>query len=290
MLATLAAASAPAVVVFRETLEAALIVTIVLAATKGLVGSRRWIGLGLVGGLAGAAIVAVLADAITQSVQGMGQELFNAAILLTAVVMLGWHNVWMQQHGREMAANLRATSAAVHAGERSLFALTMVVGLAVLRDGSETVLFLFGLATGGGWTNMLIGGALGVAAGVLVGVVLYFGLLRIPQRHLFAVTSGLILLLAAGLAAQAVNYLVQADVLSALGGSVWDSSWLLDEDSHVGRILHVLIGYTAQPTPLQLIAYALTVAIIGGLMWAVRSTGGPGAKADPGKALPASQR
>src|SRR6185369_12226537 len=270
---------AGALIVFRETLEAALIISIVLAATKNLPNSRRWVALGLVGGLVGAAVVAVLADAITQAAQGMGQELFNAAVLLTAVVMLGWHNVWMQQHGREMASNLRATSAAVQAGERSLLALTIVVGLAVLREGSETVLFLFGIATAdnGGLADMVGGGALGMIGGAAIGLVLYFGLLRIPQRYLFNVTSGLILLLAAGLAAQAVNFLVQADIVSSLGGRVWDSSWLLDEGTNVGRVFHTLIGYTAQPTPLQLIAYVMTVAIIGGLMWVVRPStpGGP---------------
>jgi high-affinity iron transporter len=265
---------AAAIIVFRETLEAALIITIVLAATKGLPGSRRWVGLGLIGGLLGAGVVALLADAISQAVEGVGQELFNAAVLLAAVVMLGWHNVWMQQHGREMAGHLRATSAQVQSGERPLFALALVVGIAVLREGSETVLFLYGIALSdsGGLANMLGGGLIGVALGVLVGVVLYLGLLRIPQRYLFSVTSGLILLLAAGLASQAVNYLAQADLLSQMGGNVWDSTWLLDEGSVVGRVLHTLIGYTSQPTPLQLIAYGLTVAIIGGLMWVVRPT------------------
>ena len=113
-------------------------------------------------------------------------------------------------------------------------------------------------------------GSIGHGLSVAVGLALYFGLLRIPQRHLFKVTSLMILLLAAGLAAQAVNFLAQADIVSQLGGSVWDSSWLLDEGSLVGRVLHTLIGYTAQPTPLQLIAYGVTLLVIGGLMWAVR--------------------
>lgn len=274
---------AAAIIVFRETLEAALIITIVLAATRGLAGSRRWIGLGLAAGLVGAGVVAMLADVISQSVQGMGQELFNALVLFAAVIMLGWHNVWMQQHGKEMAGQLRSASAQVQSGERPMLALAIVVGIALLREGSETVLFLFGLATSakGGWGEMLGGGAVGIAAGVAVGLALYFGLLSIPQRHLFKVTSIMILLLAAGLAAQGVNFLAQADIVSPLGGSVWDSSSLLDEGSVVGRVLHTLIGYTAQPTPLQLIAYALTVLVIGGLMWMVRPQAGHHPKAAP---------
>ncbi len=261
-----------AIIVFRETLEAALIVTIVLAATKGLPGSKRWIAAGLVAGLIGAAVVALLANSIAQAVEGVGQELFNAAILFAAVIMLGWHNVWMQQHGREMSANLKAASAAVRAGERSLAALAIVVGIAVLREGSETVLFLYGIATAGtgGWSVLLGGGLIGVLAGVVVGVGLYFGLLSIPHRYLFGVTSALVLFIAAGLAAQAVNFLAQADILPPLGGSVWNTSSVLDERSIAGRVLHTLIGYSAQPTPLQLIAYLLTLVVIGGLMLMVR--------------------
>ncbi len=263
---------AAAIIVFRETMEAALIVTIVLAATRGLMGSRRWISMGFMGGVVGAGVVALLANAISQAAQGIGQELFNAIILFAAVIMLGWHNVWMQQHGREMSANLKAAGAAARAGESSLLALALVVGIAVLREGSETVLFLFSLVASdkGGWTNMLGGGALGLIMGAAFGALLYFGLLSIPPRYLFRVTAALILFLAAGLASQAVNFLAQADIVSSLGGSVWNTSSVLSEDGWPGKVLHTLIGYSAQPTPLQLIAYVLTLVVIGGLMLMVR--------------------
>jgi high-affinity iron transporter len=89
---------------------------------------------------------------------------------------------------------------------------------------------------------------------------------RIPLRHLFTVTSWLILLLAAGMASQAAAFLLQADLLPPLGPSLWDTSFLLAEHSLPGRVLHTLIGYTAQPAGIQLVFYLTTLLIIGGLM------------------------
>ncbi|OSQ40282.1 FTR1 family iron permease [Thalassospira mesophila] len=254
--------SAALIIVFREVLEAALIVGIVLAAVNGVQGARRWIAAGIAGGVAGATIVAYFAGAIAGALAGYGQEMFNATILLVAVLMLGWHNAWMSVHGREMAMEMRTAGNAVRDGKKSLSALAIVVGVAVLREGSEIVLFLYGLATSeGGLSNTLIGGGIGLAAGVAVGAGMYLGLLRIPTRHLFAVTSVMIMLLAAGMAAQAMNFLAAADVLN-LGPVLWDSSWLLSQDSLVGKALHTLIGYMDRPTLAQIIAYLVTIVAI----------------------------
>jgi high-affinity iron transporter len=156
----------------------------------------------------------------------------------------------------------------VRAGSRPLWALAFAVGLAVLREGSEVVLFLYGIAAAGdgGAGAMALGGALGVAAGVTAGAGIYFGLVHIPMRHLFAVTSWLILLLAAGMASQAAAFLLQADLLPPLGQTVWDTSFLLADQSLTGRILHTLVGYTAQPAGIQLVFYLATLLIIGSLM------------------------
>jgi high-affinity iron transporter len=259
---------AVAIIVFREVLEAALIVSIVLAASKGTPGRGLWVTGGIALGVLGACVVAGFAAEIAQAVAGMGQELFNATILLAAVGMLGWHNVWMGRHGKEMAMEATAVGKEVAAGARPLYALASVVGIAVLREGSETVLFLYGLAAAGsgGIANLVGGGAIGVLGGAVVGAGLYLGLLRIPSRHLFAVTSWMILLLAAGLASQGAFFLNQADVLPALGNQIWDTSWLLDEDSVSGRVLHVLIGYVARPEGIQLVFWTATIVILLSLM------------------------
>ena len=222
----------------------------------------------MLGGLAGAAVVAAFAGQIGALFEGAGQELFNAAILLVAVIMLAWHNVWMASHGRALAQEMKEVGAAVSSGQKPLAALAIVCGIAVLREGSEVLLFLYGIFASGGTSKlaMLVGGLLGLVAGAALSALMYLGLVTIPTRYLFSFTSSLITLLAAGLAAQAVNFLQQAGYLDVLTATVWDSSWLLPEDSLLGRLLHTLIGYTDRPSGAQLVAYVLTVAVIVGLM------------------------
>ena len=259
---------ATAIIVFREVLEAALIVGIVLAASQGVPSRGFWVGSGIAGGILGAIVVAGFAETLAAAMAGIGQEIFNAAILFAAVAMLGWHNIWMRRHSSELAAAANRLGAAVRAGSQPLWALAFAVGLAVLREGSEVVLFLYGIAAAGDGSAaaMTLGGALGLAAGVAAGAGLYLGLVRIPLRHLFLVTSWLVLLLAAGMASQAAAFLLQADLLPPFGTTVWDTSFLLSDQSLVGRVLHTLIGYTAQPAGIQLVFYLTTLVVIGSLM------------------------
>jgi len=256
-----------AVVVFREVLEAALVISIVAAATKGLLGRTAWILRGVGVGLLGALIIAGLAQQITEAVEGIGQQLLNAGILGAAVVMLGWHNIWMSRHARSLIEEMRAVGAAVNEGARPLSVIAIVVGLAVLREGAEVVLFLYGIASSGVAGMPLLAGSLGgLVLGAVTGLALYGGLLVIPTRHLFAVTGWMILLLAGGMAADAANYLVQADILPTLGRSIWDTSAILDDRTLFGQMLHTLVGYTARPSGIQVLVYLLTLGIIGSLM------------------------
>ena len=141
---------ATALVVFREALEAALIIGIVLAASRG-VRRRGFIAVsGIAAGIVGAIVIAALARQIAEAAAGVGQEILNAAILGTAVLMLGWHNVWMSRHGREMSARMKAVGSGIAAGGLPVWVLGSVIGLAVLREGAEVVLFLYGIAAGGG--------------------------------------------------------------------------------------------------------------------------------------------
>jgi len=265
------------VIVFREMIEAGLIVGIVLAASRGVAGRWRMVGGGVAGGVLGACLLAAFAGTLAGLFEGSGQELFQACVLLAAVAMLTWHNVWMASHGREMARELRAVGRSVSAGERPPLALAVVVGIAVLREGSEVVLFLYGVLASGGTTaaGVAAGGALGVAAGGAVGALMYFGLLAIPAGKLFATTEWLITLLAAGMAAQAMAFLQQGDFLPVWQQKLWDTSWLLDDGTIAGRLAHTLVGYTDQPNGLQVLAWLATVAGIFVLGRAVRRTAPP---------------
>lgn len=258
---------AAAIIVLREVIEAALIVGIVLAATRGVPGRTSRVGVGVAAGLVGAVFVALFAGTIADALEGAGQEVLNASILLAATAMLGWHNVWMKQHGAELARQMKSVGHEVSSGRRSLNVLLAVVALAVVREGSEVVLFMYGIAASGAESGgMLAGGLMGLAGGIAVGALLYFGLLSIPTRHLFSVTSWLLLLLAAGMAAQAAGFLVQAGTLPALADPLWDTSGWLPEHSVPGQVLHALMGYDDRPSGMQVAFFVTVILTLGILM------------------------
>ncbi len=260
MLATL-------IIVFREVIEAGLIIGIVLAATEGVHRRGQWIAGGIAAGVAGAGILAGFAGALSNAFSGVGQELFNATVLLLAVLMLGVHVTWMASHGRQMAEEMQAMGRSVAEGSRPLTAMALVVAVAVLREGSEVVLFLFGIATSThqGAATMLTGGLLGVLGGIAISWLLYRGLVAIPMRHLFKITNAMIAFLAAGMAGQAAAILAGADLLPTLGDRLWDTSGVLRDDSIVGRALHALMGYSDRPSGIQVLAFVITLAALAAL-------------------------
>lgn len=272
---------AAALVVFRESLEAALIMGVMAAATRGIAHRGRWMLAGVLAGLVGAALVASSMEAISNLASGIGQELFNAGVLAVAVAMLAWHNIWMASHGREMAANVKRTAQAIQDGSKARSVIFLVVALAVLREGAETVLFLYGVATGSdsGMRETLVGGLVGVGAGALVGGLLYLGLLRIPLKWFFTATGVLVLLLAASMASQVARLLIQADLLPSWGAPLWDTNWLLTQSSALGTLLHSLVGYDPRPAGMQMLFYATTFAVIalGMLLVGRRQTAKPNA-------------
>ena len=259
---------ATAIIVFRETLEAALFVGIMAAATRGLAGRSRWLTAGVLAGGAGALALAAGAEHISALANGVGQDLVNAGILIAALAMLTWHCVWISNQGAQAAAQARALGSSFKQGQRGPWALMIVVALSVLREGAETVLFVTGYASGSGSTGTFVGAVAGMLCGSAVGAIIYLGLSRIPVQRMFAVTNTLILLLAASIASQLARALSQAGLISGWGQPLWDTSPLLRVDSPVGTLAHALVGYEAQPTGLQLAFYALALlVIISGSRW-----------------------
>ncbi len=256
---------ATALIVFRETLEAALFVGIVAAATRGLAGRTGWLAGGVLAGLLGAIALAAGADRISALAGGVGQDLVNVGILTVALAMLAWHCIWVSTHGREMSLEARRLGSSVREGRNTPLALVTAVALAVLREGAETVLFVAGLATTGPANPLGMAGAagLGLAAGVALGMVIYFGLSRVKPQHLFAVTNALILVLAAAIASRLAQALAQAGLVELWTAPLWDTSGVLATDSALGVVLHALAGYDASPSGLQLAFYVATLVIVG---------------------------
>ncbi len=264
-------------IVFRETLEAALFVGLVAAATRGVSGRSRWLSGGVLAGVAGALVLAGMAEQIGAWANGVGQDLVTVGILLLAWVMLAWHCVWVPVHAREAAREARALGQAVSAGDAALWTLATVVALAVLREGAETVLFISGYVTAAGGDagsqGVLLGGVAGLVAGVLAGALLYFGLSRIPPQRMFAVTNVLMLLFAASIASQLAQAINQLGWIELWGEPLWDTSAWLATDSSLGAVLHALVGYDAQPTGMQLAFYAgALLLLMAATRWAQRRT------------------
>lgn len=254
-----------ATIVFREMIEVALVVGIVMAATRGLPGRLNLVLSGLGLGLVGSVIIAFFTDSISQAIDGVGQEVFNACVMFVAVGFLSWTVIWMKTHGRQLAQNLKAVGADVLAGDKSVYVIIGVVALATFREGSEVVLFTYGMMAAGVFPfhEILIGGLLGVVGGGAVGFMLYMGLLRAAQKYLFTVTSWMLIVLTAGMAAQGANFLIAAGILPSLAPQVWDSSMIVSSSSFLGATLKVLIGYTPRPSGMELLFYASVLFGVG---------------------------
>ncbi|MEJ0009798.1 MAG: FTR1 family protein [Alphaproteobacteria bacterium] len=254
---------ATAIIIFRETLEIAMILGVVLAATKGLAGRTGWVLGGLLGGLLGAGVVAGFARAIAGAMAGAGQEFFNAGILFTAATVIGWTAIWLRKNAKHMVMHLHQVGHDARDGKLPLYSLAVIVGLALLREGSEIVLFIYGMAmTGQSNGSIVSGSALGFALGLVVGLALYYGLLKMPARQMLKVTGWMLILLVAGLASQAVEFLSAAGYFTGMSAQMWDTSWLLSQGSILGKALHSLIGYTARPSLIQVVTYFGALALM----------------------------
>jgi len=270
---------AAALIVFREVLEASLIVTIILAATQGVRLRGFWVLAGITGGVLGAGLVAACTSYLATLFDGAGQDVVNAGILFLAVALIGWHTVWMNSHGREIAVQMRDVGQNVSDGEKHMSVLAVVVGLAVMREGSEIVLMLQGLWASGNQMTTISGGILGLGAGVVVSTLMYFGFLVLPLQRVFSVTNVILVLIAAGMAARGANFLTQAGLIPDFGSRLWDSSALISDQSALGQVLAALIGYIARPSGIEVACYAATILTVVTMMRLAKNNQLPKVKA-----------
>ena len=252
---------AVALLVFREVLEAALIVSVVAAATRGVPGAAcisavasRWESFG-------ALLVAWSAGLLAAAFSGVGQELFNAGVLLAAVLMIGWHVLWMSSHGRELSSADAGVGNAVTAAAVRVGCCWRWWPWRCCARGRKSCCFCTACVPavpGHLWAGLTIG----VTAGAHLGLALYAGLLRIPLRHFFRVTNAMLVLLAAGLASSAARYLIQANLLPAWASRCGTAPGCSATVRWLGQTAHILVGYDAQPAGMQLVFYAITLCAL----------------------------
>ncbi|EAQ3014035.1 iron permease [Salmonella enterica] len=250
-------------IVFREVLEAGLIISVILAACKGYKISHLVIA-GITSGVIFSGLLALFTNSIENALSGTGQEVFNSALLLTATLMLSWQIVWMSTKGKEMADASRNEVINILSEGNKNYAIAVVVAIAVMREGSEVVLFMYSIiiSTGTSVTAMFTGGIIGVVAGIVFTFLLYRGLILIPLKFIFLLSNIILTFIAAGLASQGIGILSSIDIIPAIKDTVWDSSWLLSDNSWQGGLARAIFGYTSTPSGVQIITWILVATLI----------------------------
>lgn len=255
---------ASALITFREGLEAALIVGIVLGVLRKLGRADRsrpvWVG------VLAAVVVSVVAglalNALGVAFEGRAEEIFEGAAMLLAAAVLTWMIFWMQRQGRQIQAQLELdVRRAVTVG--STWALFSLAFVAVVREGIETVLFLTAAAFSATPAQTLVGGAGGLIAAVVLGWLMFAAGKRLDVQAFFRVTGALLILFAAGLVAHGVHELQEAAVLPVVVEHVWDINPVLDENGTIGTFLKALFGYNGNPSLLETVSYVVYYLMIG---------------------------
>jgi high-affinity iron transporter len=251
-------------IVFRETLEAALFIGIIAASTQGILHRTKWLSTGILIGAMGSFLLASMMKQLSDWAEGIGQELVTICILSVALIMLAWHAIWVNAHAKQMVLHAKSIGQVADHTSASLWAVAIAVAMAVVREGAETVLFVAGLSAGTQYTpsEMASSVLLGLILGIVTGWLIYSGLGKLKPHRLFQITNILLLLLAGNLASQLAKVLNQSDWLPWLSESAWDTSNYRPNDSLFGMVLHGVVGYDANPSQMQLLAYVSTAAVI----------------------------
>ena len=259
------------VITLREAFEAALLLGIVYTYLDKL-GARdqyRYVTLGGLLGAAASVLAGIAISIFSGPLLDFGPDLIGTVVLFVAVVVLTWHGWWMRQHARAITGDVQRRIEQAGTDHR-IWVVATIAFVGVFREGAETVLFLWGLMTQTsvtGWAGLL-GGALGVATAAVLGWAIFHSGRHVSLRSFFAVTSILLLLVAAGLFSAGVGKLEGFGLLPA-SPTLWDTSHLLSDRGILGGFLGGLAGYRARPSLLEVIAYASYLLVAATLFFGV---------------------
>lgn len=252
-----------AIVIFRECLEIALLLGVIAAITKPIKNSRHFIIAGVLAGVVASSIFAFFVKSLTQVLDGFGDEIFDAGIILLTAVIISWTCVWMQGYNRKIRRNIDELSNKISSGNASKMMLVMVVATTIMREGVEILLYVYSISSA---ENISIndygyGLFIGAMSGFLVGAIVYKGLIIFAGRYIFKISTILLILIAAGLASEGAGILTSAGVIELYADQLWDSSWVVSDMSIIGKLLNITIGYDSKPNGMQLIFYFSTIFI-----------------------------
>lgn len=263
------ALAAATLITFREGLEAALIVGILIGYLVKIGQGQRarmaWAGVGTAVALS--ALLAFGISAVGAELEGRAEQIFEGVTMFLAVGVLTWMIFWMRFQARFLKVSLeKEVQTAATSGQT--LALFSVAFVAVFREGVETALFLSASAFAADGAGTLMGAILGLAIAVALGWLIYASTVRLNVRLFFNVTSVLLLFFAAGLLAYGVHEFQEASLLPMTIEHVWNINHILDEKSTLGEIMKALFGYNGNPSLLEVISYAAYwVVALAGVRW-----------------------
>lgn len=260
------------IVVLREMLEICLIIGIISAALRNFRSKNKILVIGILGGSLISYVLALGIHYISGLFDNSGQEILNLLILLTSIICITFTLIWIKSHSKELKHKISAASEKLMNNESGIAAIILIIVLAVGREGMEVILFLNGIyAAGTNIPELVIGTVIGIALGSSLGFLIYTGLIKLNVKYFFKAINFMLVLIAAGMASQAANYILALDLFNGLSATVWDSSWLITEESSFGKILYNLLGYSSKPTEMQLVLYILTIVIMCFILYSKNS-------------------
>lgn len=228
------------IIILREVLEAALLISVLLVLTNSLDKSFRWVAWALVAGMAGSVVYGINIGVISEWFDGVGQEVINALLqvgiffLIAVSIMLLPGQLYARATGRTLS-----------------FVMVLTIALVLSREGAEIMIYLYGFLHGSDQLpSVLIGAGIGGSIGISAGILFYYLLRNRSRRRTVGISVVVLMLVGSGMASQAAQLLIQADWLPSRL-PLWDSSGWISETSVTGQLLYALIGYEATPTAIQ---------------------------------------
>jgi high-affinity iron transporter len=272
-------------IMWRESLEAALIVGILLTylSRSGQRAGIHYVWAGTAAGVTAALVCGVLSNGARTLLSPDVQELLQAGILFVAVGVLTWMVLWMHRHARDMRGELQRKADAALATGR-LLGLGVIAFVAVFREGVETVLFMWGIVVQPGTQlaaiPLFVASVGGAMLAVLTAWLFFRGFAWLRLQTFFRVTGVLLLLVASGLLASGVNKLIGLGLVPPLLPQVWNTSWLVREGSPLGAVLCALVGYRSRPSLLEVLSFA---AYLPSMLWLLRRADAAASRAASGR-------
>ena len=262
------------IITFRETLEVALIVGIILSYLVRTKQTRynNVVYVGVAFGIVASIIGAFLFNYLAGGFSGRAEEIFEGIIMLVGAFLLTTMILWMMKQ-KHIAVELEQ-KVATKIAETYKLGLFLLVFAAVLREGIETVIFL-GAASFVSTNNNLVGALIGIIVAIFLGYLIFVGSMKINIKKFFNITSILLILFAAGLVAHGVHEMQEANIIPTLIEHVWDINPLVNPDGsypfmhekgYIGSILKGLFGYNGDPSLIEILSY-LTYLVIVFVLW-----------------------